>query len=66
MQPLAISFTLLASALSAFAQMSDAAAAAELVAKLITSPTQVGRFALLQDTDVSQIIHDRIVLLIQL
>jgi len=31
--------------------MSDAAAAAELVAKLITSPTQVGRFALLQDTD---------------
>jgi hypothetical protein len=52
MQLLAYSSLILAALLSANAQLADASADAELVAKLLTAPTQVQRLALLNDTDV--------------
>jgi len=51
MQLLAYSSLILAALLSANAQLADASADAELVAKLLTAPTQVQRLALLNDTD---------------
>jgi hypothetical protein len=54
MQPLALLSVLFATALSASAQIADSNAAAELITKLLTAPTQVQRLALLNDTDVGR------------
>lgn len=51
MQLLAYSSLILGAILSVNAQLGDPVADAELVAKLITAPTQVQRLALLNDTD---------------
>jgi hypothetical protein len=54
MQLLAYSCLILGAILGASAQQSDPVAEAALVAKLLTAPTQVGRLALLNDTDASR------------
>jgi hypothetical protein len=63
MQPFIISYVLLTAAVGAYAQTKDPAEAAALVSKLLTAPTQVARFDLLNDTDVSlQLKRFRVVL----